>query len=305
MKSAFEDTSSDEIRFEDAFQVQAASAMHDNGGNDNDAAMFRWDWNDDDGIDRQYEAFKLRWGPPKYNAHSNVRKDDNVRLDHVWNHGVSAVSNKVAVIEAADFVKSMMETISHPINGDMYKDIVRKYDDKEKYSFLVMKSLDGLCFDGTDEFTVDPKAKTFQTNVVIVENIRGLFNAESEKDECFPIILRFKEKRAGFTVTSQQQRNMTTMGYPMKVWICKKTTVKNILEQFIHDTKDTKFEFDSCSVNNNSNLLRANDSFEQCIEENGAEATMNVTVTVTKQWNLSFNEITWDHDWGATAFRFD
>ena len=145
-------------------------------------------------------------------------------------------------IKVKDFIQQMIETLSHPMNGNKYKSIIDKYNcnKDKKYSFVMMKPEDVNkrnynCYDENDEYIEAIPNSTsndsvFHTNVFIVEDIKDLFI--DDKNDTFPVIIRtYREKEVIKFGFSERRSTQEIFSYPSKIWITKYTKIKDIIDK--------------------------------------------------------------------------
>lgn len=180
---------------------------------------------------------------------------------------------KSTKVNVCDFIKNVMDILSHPMNRDQYKLILDKYnDDQNKYSFVIMNGNSVSkyqCFDTKDECELYAKDEGLcQANIVIIDNI-GCFDEEKEDKDKLSIIVRFGKLEQGEFL----------LGYPMKLYITKEMKVVDIYHKFIK-TDDTKnIKLDSCLMN--VNKIEFNDIvYEKMAEDVTNQLILFVKITM-------------------------
>ena len=159
---------------------------------------------------------------------------------------------------AKDFITNMIERMGLEMYGEKYKSIIDKYNDKEKYSFVIMddkslESKDFKCYegndDGNDTYWYEKKnGKTifYGINVLIVPIVN-----QKRGDFEYPVIVRF-DKDKPFTFGE-------SASFPKKIFISKQCTTKNIVDKCLNGTKH-KFKSSSCLIGSDDKINDENES---------------------------------------------
>eukprot|EP01084_Bolivina_argentea_P226819 383081_1 len=149
------------------------------------------------------------------------------------------------VIIINKFLEVMIDIMLHS-GENRYEYVINKYNNREKYSFIMMSKTDiksnkmFTCYENDDEFMIRKSTKSeclFDTYILIVENYKNIMEVEEKinDDELFPIIVRLSKKTFA-----------TFVGYPMKIWIGKKTKVKEVVNKF---SISERVQFAACLYN--------------------------------------------------------
>merc|ERR1712228_742148 len=127
-------------------------------------------------------------------------------------------------INVKKFIKETIDQCGHPMYGHEYDEIIKKYMDKDNYSFIIAKEKENdfmQCYDSKSTYVHNEQFYGHQTtnylciNIIIVPHIKW-FN---ENEKSYPLIIRLREENDANTFG----------GFPIKIWITKNVNCRIFL----------------------------------------------------------------------------
>eukprot|EP01084_Bolivina_argentea_P223829 378627_1 len=138
-----------------------------------------------------------------------------------------------------EFIQNMIIKMSKPTCGNKYKLIIDKYNDKNKYSFVILIH---SVFSGGISKVLQESDKDFK--IFIIADYRELLNDVTQENEIFSVIVRPIINSKCF--------------FPEKVWMTQKTKVEEIVKRCTRNKPG--LQFDKCISVISWNMLKLTDN---------------------------------------------